>query len=288
MSAPTLATVVPGKLMSKTTTSTTATTTTSTTLDTKIKCRKCMKALTAPNRCQRCFTVSYCSKDCQRTDWPGHRLLCVPQKSATATDDTQRVVDVKRDGKSNSKEGSSSSVPRMVSASAVSALPSTSSAAAKEAWASQLLSHPIAGARKAGPATQKMTEDAKALLTEVRQMSANNVRRAAIVVNDKYQTPVVDDNNWSPIDAATVAANRKMTFYEWCRTSAMLLPTIIQEPSLHEFLPEITGDNTWPRAATTYKKLDDYMAECKADIEPRQALRHLWYLYSGEIPNTLA
>ena len=40
------------------------------------KCRKCFK--TSSKKCSRCRAVSYCSAECQRSDWSRHKKLCAP------------------------------------------------------------------------------------------------------------------------------------------------------------------------------------------------------------------
>ena len=32
-------------------------------------------------RCSNCFTVAYCSKDCQKNDWNSHMRACKKRKS---------------------------------------------------------------------------------------------------------------------------------------------------------------------------------------------------------------
>ena len=46
--------------------------------DSEIVCTRCLKkgSLTALRRCTGCKSSSYCSKDCQRLDWPSHKQLC--------------------------------------------------------------------------------------------------------------------------------------------------------------------------------------------------------------------
>ena len=46
--------------------------------DSEIVCTHCLKkgSLTALRRCTGCKSSSYCSKDCQRSDWPSHKQLC--------------------------------------------------------------------------------------------------------------------------------------------------------------------------------------------------------------------
>ena len=46
--------------------------------DSEIVCTRCLKkgSLTALRRCTGCKSSSYCSKDCQRSDWPSHKQLC--------------------------------------------------------------------------------------------------------------------------------------------------------------------------------------------------------------------
>ena len=46
--------------------------------DSKFVCTRCLKkgSMTALRRCTGCKSSSYCSKDCQRLDWPSHKQLC--------------------------------------------------------------------------------------------------------------------------------------------------------------------------------------------------------------------
>ena len=46
--------------------------------DSEIVCTHCLKkgSLTALRRCTACKSSSYCSKDCQKLDWPSHKQLC--------------------------------------------------------------------------------------------------------------------------------------------------------------------------------------------------------------------
>ena len=46
--------------------------------DSEIVFTRCLKkgSLTALRRCTGCKSSSYCSKDCQRSDWPSHKQLC--------------------------------------------------------------------------------------------------------------------------------------------------------------------------------------------------------------------
>ena len=46
--------------------------------DSEIVCTRCLKkgSLTALRRCTGCKSSSYCSKDCQISDWSSHKQLC--------------------------------------------------------------------------------------------------------------------------------------------------------------------------------------------------------------------
>ena len=46
--------------------------------DSDIECARCLKrgSQTELRRCAGCKSFSYCSKDCQRSDWPSHKRLC--------------------------------------------------------------------------------------------------------------------------------------------------------------------------------------------------------------------
>ena len=47
-------------------------------VDSDIECARCLKrgSQTELRRCAGCKSFSYCSKDCQRSDWPSHKRLC--------------------------------------------------------------------------------------------------------------------------------------------------------------------------------------------------------------------
>jgi hypothetical protein len=51
-------------------------------LKAKFDCAKCKKSPANPSiifpRCTRCQVVRYCSRECQRADWPTHKLNCNP------------------------------------------------------------------------------------------------------------------------------------------------------------------------------------------------------------------
>ncbi len=38
------------------------------------KCGKCQKQ--AFKRCSKCKSIWYCSKECQVSDWPNHKVVC--------------------------------------------------------------------------------------------------------------------------------------------------------------------------------------------------------------------
>ena len=46
--------------------------------DSEVVCARCLKKGkgTELRRCAGCKSFSYCSKDCQRLDWPSHKQLC--------------------------------------------------------------------------------------------------------------------------------------------------------------------------------------------------------------------
>ena len=46
--------------------------------DSDIECARCLKrgSQTELRRCEGFKGFSYCSKDCQRSDWPSHKRLC--------------------------------------------------------------------------------------------------------------------------------------------------------------------------------------------------------------------
>ena len=40
-------------------------------------CRRCGKT-SGLSKCSRCCVISYCSRDCQKADWPAHKQVCIP------------------------------------------------------------------------------------------------------------------------------------------------------------------------------------------------------------------
>ena len=47
-------------------------------------CVTCKKILQTPKRCSRCHSIVYCSVECQRSDWPQHKLLCKVLKAVSS------------------------------------------------------------------------------------------------------------------------------------------------------------------------------------------------------------
>ena len=41
-----------------------------------IPCKVCQKFDSASKRCSKCKSEFYCSKNCQKTDWPFHKQFC--------------------------------------------------------------------------------------------------------------------------------------------------------------------------------------------------------------------
>ncbi|KAK6969321.1 hypothetical protein R3P38DRAFT_3146315 [Favolaschia claudopus] len=46
-------------------------------------CAKCYRLQEKLSRCARCKTVSYCSKECQKADWPLHKVACTRGDEST-------------------------------------------------------------------------------------------------------------------------------------------------------------------------------------------------------------
>lgn len=59
-------------------------------------CVNCKKATDKPLRCSVCKKVSYCSQQCQKSDWRFHKWNCSPA-AAVKPDEAKRVRDVSRE-----------------------------------------------------------------------------------------------------------------------------------------------------------------------------------------------
>ncbi|KAG1725995.1 uncharacterized protein EDB91DRAFT_77823 [Suillus paluster] len=42
----------------------------------RVQCTQCQAILEKPQTCKKCKSVWYCSKECQKTNWPTHKLTC--------------------------------------------------------------------------------------------------------------------------------------------------------------------------------------------------------------------
>ena len=45
------------------------------------RCATCDRHLRKEKTCDRCRSVSYCSRECQREDWAQHKAACSPQSA---------------------------------------------------------------------------------------------------------------------------------------------------------------------------------------------------------------
>jgi ankyrin repeat protein len=50
------------------------------------RCATCDRPLRKEKTCDRCRSVSYCSRECQRGDWAQHEAACTPQAAARRTE----------------------------------------------------------------------------------------------------------------------------------------------------------------------------------------------------------
>ncbi|KAF8178004.1 hypothetical protein BJ912DRAFT_1063345 [Pholiota molesta] len=53
----------------------------------------CPAVLEKPKECASCKARSYCSRDCQRADWPAHRPYCSPSAQLSSDANTIRAYD---------------------------------------------------------------------------------------------------------------------------------------------------------------------------------------------------
>lgn len=55
-------------------------------------CAYCNKISTTFKRCSSCKKVRYCSKDCQKNDWPSHKNECPPPKPKMDPSDLKKII----------------------------------------------------------------------------------------------------------------------------------------------------------------------------------------------------
>jgi hypothetical protein len=76
-----------------------------------VKCSCCFKMLVSgQKKCSKCKQVTYCSEECQRKDWPKHKLDCREQEKT----DEEKYTEAKQDFKKNFEQPEEDSIETML------------------------------------------------------------------------------------------------------------------------------------------------------------------------------